>query len=276
VSIAALLVGGKISKPLLRRIRPAWTRPFIQEFTNGTTDLPPEDVKRPWIWTIVLGGLAFVALASELIELGSGFRLHALFLMISWASARHSYVAKSDTNILQALFSLLILINRPRSCSATWLAFYIPVSIVHLSFHMGNVYYSKTVRSVHGINTFVSFVSLATMFAMPFRPASWPAQDISATGSTPTVSHRSPEDNLRMYQFLSVSWISPLMKIGKMRTLDEPDVWLLPFQFQHRRLHEAFRVLKGSVLHRLIRANALDFVVLSAIALVQLGTGKSC
>jgi ABC-type multidrug transport system fused ATPase/permease subunit len=152
------------------------------------------------------------------------------------------------------------------------LAFYIPIFVIHLSLYTGNANLSEVAKAVHGIAASASFASLVTLLVMPFRPLSWPSEEISAAGSTPTVELRSPEDNLKMWQFLTVSWIAPLMGIGKKRTINEPDVWLLPFQFQHRRLHEAFRVLKGTVLCRLIRANATDFVILSAIALVQLGT----
>jgi hypothetical protein len=130
------------------------------------------------------------------------------------------------------------------------------------------------VKAAHGAAALATFASVIVMLFIPYRLKAWPTDNISATGSTPTATLRSPEDNLRPWQFLSVSWIAPLLSIGRERTLNEADVWLLGFQFQHRRLHEAFRVLKGSVLRRLCEANAIDFVIIGSISFGQLAGGK--
>ncbi|KAI9368175.1 P-loop containing nucleoside triphosphate hydrolase protein [Aspergillus egyptiacus] len=105
---------------------------------------------------------------------------------------------------------------------------------------------------------------------MPLRPAALPCMDISAVGQKPSSDFRSPEDNLRLWQFFSVSWMAPLMTIGKKRQLDENDVWSLGFEFQHKRLHEKFRQLRGSVIARLLRANGVDVLIISAISIVQM------
>jgi ABC-type multidrug transport system fused ATPase/permease subunit len=64
--------------------------------------------------------------------------------------------------------------------------------------------------------------------------------------------------------------MAPLISIGKKRQLDEDDVWFLGFEFQHCRLHDKFRRLKGSVIGRLLRANGVDIVIISTIAIVQM------
>ena len=63
------------------------------------------------------------------------------------------------------------------------------------------------------------------------------------------------------------------MAIGKKRQLDEDDVWYLGFEFQHKRLHEKFRQLQGSVLSRLLQANGIDIFIISAISIVQMICG---
>lgn len=65
------------------------------------------------------------------------------------------------------------------------------------------------------------------------------------------------------------------MAMGKQRQLDEDDVWYLPFEFQHKRLHEKFRQLRGSVIGRLLRANGIDIVIISTISVVQMICGMS-
>jgi hypothetical protein len=68
--------------------------------------------------------------------------------------------------------------------------------------------------------------------------------------------------------------MAPLISIGKKRQLDEDDVWFLGFEFQHCRLHDKFRRLKGSVIGRLLRANGVDIVIISTIAIVQMICGQ--
>lgn len=108
---------------------------------------------------------------------------------------------------------------------------------------------------------------------MPFRESPLPIMEISAVGSAPSNKFRSPEDNLRLWQFLTVSWMTPLISIGRKRQLNEPDVWLLGFEFQHRRLHEKFRRIRGSVLGRVLNANGLDVVIISAVSVLQMLCG---
>ena len=108
---------------------------------------------------------------------------------------------------------------------------------------------------------------------MPFRQQSISVVEISAVGQKPSSDFRSPEDNLRLWQFLTVSWIAPLLSIGRKRQLNEPDVWQLGFGFQHHRLHEKFRCLRGSVLVRVLKANGLDVLIISTIATVQMLCG---
>jgi ABC-type multidrug transport system fused ATPase/permease subunit len=109
-----------------------------------------------------------------------------------------------------------------------------------------------------------------TVLLMPFRKHSLPIFDISSVGQAPSSDFRSPEDNLRLWQFLTVSWMAPLISLGRRRQLNEPDVWLLGYEFQHRRLHEKFRRIRGAVLARLLKANGLDILIISAIATVQM------
>lgn len=122
----------------------------------------------------------------------------------------------------------------------------------------------------HYVVSGTALANVITILLMPFRTSSAPIFEIGAVGQTPSSDFRSPEDNLRLWQFLTVSWMQPLISIGRTRQLHEGDVWRLGFEFQHLRLHKKFRRLKGSVLIRTLRANGLDVAIISAIAIVQM------
>lgn len=162
------------------------------------------------------------------------------------------------------------MVKRPRSCSILMLVFFISCSIAEII--LGTASYDKP--NFHTISRYIAasaaLLACFTILLMPFRQPSLPVIDISTVGQTPCSDFRSPEDNLRLWQFLTVSWMAPLISLGRKRQLNEPDVWLLGFEFQHSRLHEKFRRIRGSVLRRVLQANGLDILIISAIAIVQM------
>jgi hypothetical protein len=113
-----------------------------------------------------------------------------------------------------------------------------------------------------------------TILLMPFRESTLQPIEISVVGQTPSSDFRTPEDNLKLWQFLTVSWMAPLISTGCKRQLNEQDVWQLGYEFQHWRLHEKFRRLRGSVVSRLLRANGIDVFIISTISTIQMLCGK--
>lgn len=95
-----------------------------------------------------------------------------------------------------------------------------------------------------------------------------PHDQIGKAGGEPTRDLRSPEDNLTLWQWISVSWISRLLDRAGKRQLNDEDVWSLSFEFQHRQLHDNFRQLRGSVLRRLLIANAVDMVIVTVVMVI--------
>lgn len=110
---------------------------------------------------------------------------------------------------------------------------------------------------------------IVVMLCMPLRDPGLPNDGISPPFGQPRSQHRSPEDNLSLFQFMTVSWMSPLISLGSARQLNDEDVWSLAFEFQHGILHDRFRQLKGSVVKRLITANGLDLVIISSLAVLE-------
>lgn len=102
-----------------------------------------------------------------------------------------------------------------------------------------------------------------------------PIDDISAVYSAPTIKLRTPEDNLTLWQYMTVAWMAPLISEGYKRTLDDEDVWDLPWEFKHARLHETFRELPGSVTKRVFVANGMDLVRTCSLGVARLAATLS-
>lgn len=169
---------------------------------------------------------------------------------------------------------VLITVKRPRTCSPLLLSYFVAVLITKLL--AANQDRIAVEITVHYASLGAAGAACCIILLMPFQEQSAISSNISAVGQQPNSAFRSPEDNLRLWQFLSVSWMAPLISTGKYRQLHEPDVWYLPFEFQHKKLDEKFRQLNGSVVRRLLQANGIDVVILTLIAIVQMICSMSC
>lgn len=164
---------------------------------------------------------------------------------------------------MQVLVSAVNVIRRPQSSPASLLLFYISALVVHLLI----VIDARTISEYVAMSAAIG--SILVILMMPLRDPTLLSSDISKVGETPSSQRRSPEDDLKLWEFLSVSWMAPMISIGKKRQLHEEDVWALGFEFQHKRLHETFRQLKGSVIRRLLRANGIDIAIIVCTSTVE-------
>jgi hypothetical protein len=155
------------------------------------------------------------------------------------------------------------------------LAFYVPALVAELA-ATNSWAYPPTLQNLIGHTVaLLTLTSLLIILCMPLRPVSPVSGPISKFGTTPTKTERSPEDALRLWQFLTVSWVWPLLVIGKKRQIEKHDIWLLGYEFQTGKLARAFRELRGStVSRRLLTANGIDCGILVIIAFSQLLCGK--
>lgn len=119
------------------------------------------------------------------------------------------------------------------------------------------------------IDTLAAMCVTVSLLRMPLRDPSLVSSNIGSQSYPPSSDLRSPEDDLTIWQFMTVSWMSPLIGVGSKRQLNEEDIWSLGHQFQHRLLHDRFADLKGSVTRRLLAANGLDLVITSSLAVLE-------
>lgn len=132
------------------------------------------------------------------------------------------------------------------------------------------------VKVLRGCELVLASLSISSILCMPLRDPSLPSADISPAFERPHHFLRSPEDNLTLWQFMTVSWMSPLISIGSKRQLNDEDVWQLSFEFQHRLLHQKFRELEGSVVRRLLQANGLDLIILLGLGAIEALSSTYC
>ncbi|KAH0834256.1 hypothetical protein J3R83DRAFT_11612 [Lanmaoa asiatica] len=72
----------------------------------------------------------------------------------------------------------------------------------------------------------------------------------------------SPEDYATIIQWITFSWVYPLIKRGTSTTMNEEDVWDLSPTSQSRPVFSKFTTIEGtSLLRRLFWANSLDLIV---------------
>ena len=145
--------------------------------------------------------------------------------------------------------------------------------------HICSIGYTHAIPHATGLSTvievIVTFAIVLVILQMPMRDPHLPKDQIGSSYERPTYELRSPEDNLTLWQFMTVSWMSPLISLGASRKLNEEDVWFLGFEFQHTYLHNAFRDLKGAVTWRLLKANGLDLVIITVLAILESFASKS-
>ena len=169
----------------------------------------------------------------------------------------------------QVVATLLIAVNRQSTAPFGALAIVSSLSVARIALLAINGWklHAEDIPSFMGL--ILALLATGIILCMPFRRPSLNNDLISEPYTPPTNRLRSPEDNLTVWQFISVSWMSPLISLGSARQLNDEDIWILSFEFQHKMLHEFFRVLKGTVVKRLLKANGLDLVIISALGIVS-------
>ncbi|KAI2471199.1 canalicular multispecific organic anion transporter 1 [Annulohypoxylon bovei var. microspora] len=228
---------------------PQWIRPFAKEEALITTIRT-----RHWsFWSFCLLTLSAIGLIlAILVAVSPPFNIVRILELVPW---------------VVALF--ITALSRPRNTPKTLLILFIAITVCGVVSLVS--FYNETER-VNIIHVAAVGVALATIFlilAMPMRDPDLDSTGIANSTLPPTSLLRSPEDNLSLWQFMTVSWMSPLISQGYNHTLNNEDVWLLPYDFQHERLHILFRDLKGSIIKRLLLANGLDLFIITFLGLVE-------
>ncbi|KAF6833553.1 ABC bile acid [Colletotrichum plurivorum] len=253
-AVAAFLCCLVAARPLVRR-RPAWCTAFAQEARYA--DVAARPPKKTWtFWTFYLSAAAAAGLLHAVAVTLLPPSTAALLDLVPWAAA-----------------VLITAVDRPSKTPKTLLCLYVAIlacGVVTAAFSYRT---RGAVDAAALADPLIALAALVGIAAMPMRDPR--LGDHGIARSDPTCKLRSPEDNLTLWQFMTVSWMGSLIARGSERQLHDEDVWQLPFEFQHDRLHTLFRDMRGSVMSKLVSANGLDLIVQSLLGVVETSANLS-
>ncbi|KAK4953013.1 hypothetical protein LTR10_008718 [Elasticomyces elasticus] len=259
-AIALLVLISHILR-LLLPWRPIWTQPFIQEYQSDPT---LDEIKPKRRWTFYPSALGTLSASACILQLVAATHEE-------WRALTTSLPA-----ITWLVIFGLVIAHQPRTALYSVLLVTIcQITAQAIIFADGANGSSDTQRGISIAILVLASTSVFIMLCMPLRDPDLPDKEISQSTSEPTSALRSPEDDLSLWQFMTVSWMMPLIRTGNKRQIEDEDVWQLGYEFQHRRLHENFRLLKGTVVQRLVQANGIDLVILTLLGLLELAANYS-
>lgn len=235
--------------------RPSWSIPFVQEPKQRFAEGDARPRRRPLL-AIILALLSTVGFLLQLPEIiRTRGTAASVFPAVSW------FIVTGTLAIV-----------RPQTPPFGVLTILVAQGIIDIIRYndLQQIGSPQTNTNLVAATIAVAIVAICTVLSMPLRDPNQPAIDISAPMSTPTSALRSPEDNITLWQFMSVSWMTPLIRMGYGRQLEDEDVWQLAYEFHHQRLHDSFRLLKGTVIQRLVRANIIDLIILTFLGVLEL------
>ncbi|KAK8056339.1 ABC transporter [Apiospora rasikravindrae] len=164
---------------------------------------------------------------------------------------------------------ILTLVQRPRKTPKTLLLLFLTSLVGTVVASISTQTKADRTSILHLGEICIALGGIAVILSMPMRDPLMGNEGIARKADAATGELRSPEDDVSLWQWMSVSWLKPLLRKGYRKQLDDGDVWLLPYEFQHDRLHQLFGALQGSLIKRLMLANGLDLIIITCLALVE-------
>ncbi|KAF7556810.1 hypothetical protein G7Z17_g1145 [Cylindrodendrum hubeiense] len=245
--VTLLLYAGRES---FSKLLPRWLKPFAQE------DAPHPLKGRRWtVWTLCLAIICFLGLALSVASaIINPHRPIFIIEAVPWLVA-----------------TLITSVDRPTKTPKLLLVQYLLLLFSSLALYAAHFLDPKieVSDSIYGVRMILICLAIIAIGNMPLRDPTWDPSDIGSPRHPPSNHVRSPEDNLTLFQFWTMSWVYPLANVAKKREVTVEDVWQLPFEFQHTRLYMAFRELKGQLLPCLIEANGLDLFLATTLSIVE-------
>ncbi|RMZ73353.1 bile acid transporter [Pyrenophora seminiperda CCB06] len=233
---------------------PEWTKPFSREKHEKHDEIEEASVGGSLTGTFGLLAVTAIGLTSQVLNVFFPIReLTAVYPAIAWA-----------------IIAGIIVVERPRKAFLPLLPLFTTLLLERLVF-LSHKHTSLLIKDIPWVVAPVAAaVGIIILLNMPLRDPVLPNNDISPVYGSPTVTLRTPEDNLTPWQYMTVSWMEPLIKKGVTHNMEDEDIWDLGWEFKHARLHEAFRKLRGSVTRRVFVANGMDLVRTTTLNAIRL------
>ncbi|PPJ50032.1 hypothetical protein CBER1_06775 [Cercospora berteroae] len=265
VLVAAVILLGQTLKLVFTSYgfrRPRWLSPFVEE--NIVPEVETGLVKRrQWTWasttllSLCAAGLAIHSADAIVVVLRSGRRFN------------HSSAQLAALQTLPWMVAVLqICAFRPRTVPFAVFAI-LTTNLISESILLENAPRNNDRAPFLAAGVAINALAFVVLVLMPFRDPVLPSKDISQPFTSPTSTLRSAEEKLNIWLFATVRWLAPMLDVGGKRQMEQEDVWSLPYEFQHTRLHENFRLLRGTVIRRLLSANGIDLIIVSILGFVD-------
>jgi hypothetical protein len=213
------------------------------------------------LWSISLSFFAMLGLVLQIVRAAK-----TPYLLPSQALSLVSWV----------LLVLFIVWTRPRYSSTSLFLFYLAAFIAEAA--EPKTWFSSTLDTLRitGYGTMLSaLISIVLVLCMRLRSTVYVAEPISPYGSPSSSSERSPEDSLRLWQFLTISWVWPLLVVGKARQMDNKDMWARTTELRNKHIAKLFGDVGGSkLIAKLLKANSIDSSIVLLLSVVGLICGK--
>lgn len=263
--------------PLWRR-RPIWLRDFAAEEPGEAEFTPVEHTTllKPKAWgysTLALFAISAIGLIISILA-SLKPKIGPLFLLplIPHVSGNRVIFHSNRLSLTfdKAVTVVILAIDRPRATPGAVLILQGALFFTQLVLFSTVLYVTSNQGIfIWAVEMAVPVASLLFLVNMPLRDPLLASGDICPPHQTPTSGLRSPEDNFTLWNWMSVSWMGPTVTTARARQLHDEDVWTLPLEFQHSRLHRQFRDVKGSVLVRALKANAPDLILTTLLNVVE-------
>ncbi|KAK4226740.1 hypothetical protein QBC38DRAFT_219190 [Podospora fimiseda] len=252
--------------PFWSQHRPIWLRKFsAEEHVKALPDDVDQEIggstvvaRKPWSsWTVFLSVLTLLTAVLGAVGTTTSSDMAQLFLI---------------PVVPSIVSSIVLLLERPRTAPRAVLVIQGTTLLVTSMLYIvvPNITgsgWSQGLAWASGIG--LPLLSVAVILNMPLRDPHMDATGIGKPFAESNSSLTSPEDLITLWQWMTVSWIAPVLRVARRKQLEPEDVWLLGAEFQHKRLHLLFRELKGSVLQRLLQANGLDLIIVTFLAIIR-------
>ncbi|KAI0125696.1 ABC transporter [Xylariales sp. AK1849] len=229
---------------------PRWLRKFAQEEVS-------ERRQRSRKWRIPTIGLLLLSVAGFILTIISAALLAPKKLW-TWLDL-----------IPWVLSALITIVDRPVKTPKTLLTLFGGITVAIL-FKLYVTYTEPQQVNIIDVGELcVALGAIAIILSIPMRDPDLDTTGIAGRNDGATVELRSPEDSLTLWQFMTVSWMAPMINLGAKKQLNDKDIWLLPFEFQHSRLHMLFRDLQGSIITKVFLANGLDLFITTSLGIIE-------
>ncbi|KAF5368585.1 hypothetical protein D9758_002189 [Tetrapyrgos nigripes] len=159
--------------------------------------------------------------------------------------------------------SVRIIVKRPSTPPYLLILF----SCIHLTFALLDIFlpFKRT-----SIPLDIAVIVAASVFiwvagTLPLQSTP-PGASIASAKDIPSVNQTSPEDGVNLWQWLTFSFIEPILSLAQTKTLNDEDVWSLPPFFAHKNIFKKCldyraRYPKHSLLRFLLVSNSLDLTL---------------